>query len=75
MRILGTMTLLRVGPDGGDDIFQESQDFLQLAGSPTVLGLAGHTAVSVEGGGRGLEVIVAVIADDVTLDNYVLSIS
>ena len=53
----------------------EPQDFLQLAGSSTVLGLAGHTAVSVEGGGRGLEVIVAVIADDVTLDNYVLSIS
>ena len=54
-----------------DDIIQEPQNFLQLTGSATVvLGPAGHTAVLVVVGGRGPQVIVATITDDVTLDNY-----
>ena len=68
MRILGSRSLIRVGAD--DDILQEPEDFLQLAGSATVLGPAGHTALLVVGGGRGLQVSVAVITDDVTLRNY-----
>ena len=60
MRTLGSRSLIRVGAD--DDILQEPQDFLQLAGSAT--------AVLVVGGGRVLQVIVAVITDGVTLRNY-----
>ena len=51
------------------DIILEPQDLLQLGRSATVLGPAGHTAVSVVGGGRGLQVIVAALTDDVTLGN------
>ena len=61
--------LIRIRPNGGDDIIKEPQDFLQLAGSATVHGPAGHTAVLLGGGGRGLQMIVAAITDDVTLDN------